>query len=1067
MHGSRRSCYRICFRAFPLFGWVLAFPAICWCQSTGDGPAADLIYNPFTGDVILDAADTRSNRIESFVLANGENSFRTENFVESFPGNLGPYIDTGTNTDNTPFQIGQANPLGGLTEAGEGQTPLGAIFPVGMRSVTELAGYLTLREYAAELGLAGTFDLLLCIDAECLTTTASGSIDPAVNTRAADLLYSVSTGNVWLKPSRNGFVDSFTLSNDVGGFLPDNFVAPLNGADIVATGSQISQARLENVRFTESVALGSILPSGLANGEQLAEFLTQARYNGGNLDLLVCRRDDCSDLRSDNADFDGDGDVDAVDGVIAQNHGIIPGGAFFASNETGDANHDRVVDDTDIQIAQDQWTGVQSTPTIQAAGNTVPSHNADLVYSPFTGEVWLQSSPNLHNRIRSFVIANADGTFRDEQFNAPFSENVLTDQTVHQLGQFQVNHHPVPELHSLGTILPVGIRSAEELSGYLTEARYSRRDLGEPTDGPGTFDLLVCETDACFEHLPNGDFDTDGDIDTFDLLKVQRNQVTNGGFADGDANRDGLIAPIDRQYTQSTWTGVIAPAPSSGTTNNSLTDTENANLIYNVETGETWLKSEDNNTITGFVLSSSEEFEVEGLRLPFGDDGANTDSFAQQVGQVVVTGTESFQGYFNLGPVITAGKSAAQIADFFTVAEYIGSVDGSFDLLVCEGRDCLDLLPNGDVDADGDVDVRDASLVTGFIDRQDFPLSYDANRSNDISVDDFETVRQQLTGAISVGAASGAGDVTPDNDALLIYNPFNGEVHLEPSKVRFISSFVIANADGGFRTDNFMRPTVGAAAIVEANPRQIGAAQPVGAVAGRLTSLGEILPAGFRSAVELSDYLTLAEYSSSFRGSGQLDLVLCETESCAEILDPIRELSAIGDGPDADAIYNPFTGNMKINGSDTETGKVISFVFGNNDSSFDTDAVELPYFYIGLHNDPTPYQVGQTDALNGATIDPGETFDLGNFMPTGIETPRDLRDYLTIYEYASDLGAGGRFDLLVCGDLDCTFFVPDDSLLVPEPSGIMPFLVGAMACVAARRRFLRLGTDFDEYSFRI
>ena len=95
----------------------------------------------------------------SFFFETDQNSFRPENFVESSPGNPGPFLNVGTNTDATTSQIGQTDPLGGVWDRTK-PTELGDIFPVGMNQI-ELSDYLTVAEYASDLARGGTFDLLI------------------------------------------------------------------------------------------------------------------------------------------------------------------------------------------------------------------------------------------------------------------------------------------------------------------------------------------------------------------------------------------------------------------------------------------------------------------------------------------------------------------------------------------------------------------------------------------------------------------------------------------------------------------------------------------------------------------------------------------------------------------------------------------------------------------------------------------------------------------------------------------------------------------------------------------
>ena len=126
--------------------------------NTTDGADADLIYDPANGNVTLDASDTSSGLFISFVLG-ANDGMRPENLTESAPGNAGPFFDVGTNTDAKTFQIGQTDPL---NQGAGPEINLGDIFPAGL-DLAGLADYLTLANYASELGAGGELDLIVRI----------------------------------------------------------------------------------------------------------------------------------------------------------------------------------------------------------------------------------------------------------------------------------------------------------------------------------------------------------------------------------------------------------------------------------------------------------------------------------------------------------------------------------------------------------------------------------------------------------------------------------------------------------------------------------------------------------------------------------------------------------------------------------------------------------------------------------------------------------------------------------------------------------------------------------------
>ena len=138
------------------------------------------------------------------------------------------------------------------------------------------------------------------------------------------------------------------------------------------------------------------------------------------------------------------------------------------------------------------------------------------------------------------------------------------------------------------------------------------------------------------------------------------------------------------------------------------------------------------------------------------------------------------------------------------------------------------------------------------------------------------------------------------------------------------------------------------------------------------------------------------------------------------------------DGDDADLVYDPATGNVTIDASDTAAGQIISFVIGTDQNSMNTEATEVPFIDVGTNTDNTPFQIGQTDPLNQGA---GPLVDIGNVLPTGMDLTA-LSEYLTIAEYASELGAGGTLDLRV----------------VPEPSGLVLALFGLFGLATRRRR---------------
>ena len=137
------------------------------------------------------------------------------------------------------------------------------------------------------------------------------------------------------------------------------------------------------------------------------------------------------------------------------------------------------------------------------------------------------------------------------------------------------------------------------------------------------------------------------------------------------------------------------------------------------------------------------------------------------------------------------------------------------------------------------------------------------------------------------------------------------------------------------------------------------------------------------------------------------------------------------DGPDADLIYDPSTGNVTLDASDTASGAIISFVLGTDQNNLVPENFDQPFINVGTNTDATEFQIGQTDPLNQGA---GPLVDLGDILPTGMTYP-ELRDYLTLAEYASELGQGGTLDVAI-----------------PEPSSAVLALTSLLALITRRRK---------------
>ena len=144
-------------------------------------------------------------------------------------------------------------------------------------------------------------------------------------------------------------------------------------------------------------------------------------------------------------------------------------------------------------------------------------------------------------------------------------------------------------------------------------------------------------------------------------------------------------------------------------------------------------------------------------------------------------------------------------------------------------------------------------------------------------------------------------------------------------------------------------------------------------------------------------------------------------------------------GTIADLIYDPATGNVKVDASEAAGGKVASFQLENAAGTF------IPTNYIGLtggtfgtpvagdgYEDVTTHVIGDSDmSFAGFT----GIHDFGNVFPAGMDLDA-LEAYLTTAVYTGAKGTGQQqFDLVI-----------------PEPATMALLGLGGFGLLARRRR---------------
>jgi len=156
------------------------------------------------------------------------------------------------------------------------------------------------------------------------------------------------------------------------------------------------------------------------------------------------------------------------------------------------------------------------------------------------------------------------------------------------------------------------------------------------------------------------------------------------------------------------------------------------------------------------------------------------------------------------------------------------------------------------------------------------------------------------------------------------------------------------------------------------------------------------------------------------------------TGSVAAVAATLAAPASFTPGDDrADLIYDPATGNVKLDA--TDVGKIISFFLEGDGEVFDPSRTNLPFLETTTNTDNVAIQIGQTDVLNQGFTG---VWDLGDVLEAGL-TQSELEALFLRTGYVFALGQGVQsFDVG----------------LVPEPASLTLMTMAGMLLVSRRRR---------------
>lgn len=277
-----------------------------------------------------------------------------------------------------------------------------------------------------------------------MTLHLTGSVGIFDDPNRPDLVYDVTTGEVWLDPRDISTIGYYSLASQ-GAFLPENHT-PLLGGLVTSLPYFIEEASLAGV-FTTPQSIGRVLSPGMTF-EEVSNVLIGSEAKAGlgapnvNFDIdMICGDADC------------DGDI--LGDILTAFSNFTGPGTFSVMRFEGDVEGGPVGDDdidsNDLLLMFANYTGSLDGPSaLLRPAATTDLSIPDLIYDSATGEVILDVDGA---GLIGYVLKTAAGTFL-----AGSHTQILEGVSTSRGGELsEVALDSVVAINSLGFVFPRGM----------------------------------------------------------------------------------------------------------------------------------------------------------------------------------------------------------------------------------------------------------------------------------------------------------------------------------------------------------------------------------------------------------------------------------------------------------------------------------------------------------------------------------------------------------------------------------------------------------------------------------